>query len=107
MAERNFTEPVALSGWLWTNWNAEGAPPVVMNPSASTHALIAWCWGEAVVVKGLSMTAVGITDPAEFGDLNLAMRERLVGIVTVLNELGQRNSSFRRDVPNSTVNLGG
>lgn len=90
MAESNSTETVDLSSLHWKNWGAEGEPPVVMNRAASTHALIAWCWGEASVALELSITGTMIDDDHELRSLNQAMQNRLEGIVAVLNELGGR-----------------
>ena len=51
------TKQISLSGPRYQNWHAGGEPPVVLNPSADLHALIAWCWGEAVLANQLAINA--------------------------------------------------
>ncbi len=91
MAELNSTEVVDVSNTMWTNWGAEGAPPIIMNPAASTHALIAWCCAEADEAFGLASIGTGTLDSYELSSLISAIRGRLQALVTVLEEVGERS----------------
>ncbi len=82
------TKQISLSGPRYQNWHAGGEPPVVLNPSADLHALIAWCWGEAVLANQLAINA-------QCYEQNLvplidAIQDRLAALETVLKALGER-----------------
>lgn len=79
MAESDSTENVDVSGLRWRNWSGEGGPPVIMNPDATTHALISYCWAEASQALSLSVAATMCQD--ELSALNDAVQSRLDAIV--------------------------
>lgn len=52
---------VSATGWIADNWPAfaaEGCPPVIVNPEASTGAVLAWCFGE---VRSLNAAALAVS----------------------------------------------
>jgi len=43
-----------FAGYGFQNWCSEGVPPVMVNPAATTHAKLAWCWGEMRQIDDLA-----------------------------------------------------
>ena len=105
MAESNSTQVVDVSGLRWRNWSGEGGPPVIMNPAASTHALIAYCWAEAS--QALEVSIAATMYPDEHAALNDAIQSRLNAIVPILELLSVRSSAVKggqlRAVPQEVV----
>lgn len=46
-----------LAGYAFQNWDFDALPPVIINPEASLHAKLAWCWGEVCFIKNLGNVA--------------------------------------------------
>ena len=90
MAESNSTENVDVSGIRWRLWNADGEPPIIMNPKASTHALISWCWGEADHALQMAVAGSVSGDDYEMAKMNDAIQGRLEAITAVLEALAFR-----------------
>ncbi|MBS0408186.1 MAG: hypothetical protein JSS17_17830 [Proteobacteria bacterium] len=80
---------IDLSGYLYQNWGLDNTnPPVVLNPDASLHACIAWCWGEVAEAHGLAMVAR--VNNIEGGAVLDAVLSRLTALERMLEHLGER-----------------
>lgn len=90
MADSDSTEIVDVSGIRWRAWSGEGGPPIIMNPNASTHALISWCWGEADHALQMSIAGSMSCEGYELAKLNDAIQGRLESIAAVLEALAIR-----------------
>jgi len=78
-----------VSGCRHENWRMDGPPPLIVNPQADLHALLAWCWGEA---SELETIATGCLGGEGFSTEQLAnlFFHRLPGLVSVLEHLADR-----------------
>lgn len=81
--------PLDMAGHCYRNWGAgNDNPPIILNPKASVHACIAWCWGEAAQAHELVMMArSNDTNNAAVLDSVLA---RLDGLERMLDYVGER-----------------
>ncbi|MBP6536524.1 MAG: hypothetical protein KA211_07270, partial [Xylophilus sp.] len=52
----------AVSGYRYNNWRMDGPPPLIVNPQADHHALLAWCFGEAQQIELLCRLHAGDDD---------------------------------------------
>lgn len=78
-----------VSGYRHTNWRMDGPPPLIVNPQADVHALLAWAWGEA---KDLEILHFMHTSDEETtaAELVAAGLNRLVGLTAMLECLAER-----------------
>lgn len=44
---------VPVSSYRHENWRMDGPPPLIVNPEADLHALMAYAWGEAKDIEGI------------------------------------------------------
>jgi len=85
---------IALSSGAYTNWTScPDAPPVVLNPKASLHACLAWCWGEIVEANQLAMQGQAAADGDSWDVLGNAIQSRLMIVEAMLHELCKRTLS--------------
>ena len=81
----------AVSGFRCTNWRIDGPPPLIINPQADHHALLAWCWGEAQQIELLCRLHAGDDDNTA-ADLAAAMLSNVMGLAGVLEHLAVRSA---------------
>ena len=81
----------AVSGFRCTNWRHDGPPPLIVNPQADHHALLAWCFGEAQQIELLCRLHAGDDDNTA-ADLAAAMLSNVMGLVGVLEHLAVRSA---------------
>lgn len=82
--------PVSATGWIAENWPAfvtEGRPPVIVNPEASTGALLAWCFGEVRSLNAAALAVSATLDESLSADeVMLIFAHRLGPLETVMRE---------------------
>lgn len=44
---------VPVSSYRHENWRMDGPPPLIVNPEADLHALMAYAWGEAEDIEAI------------------------------------------------------
>lgn len=81
----------AVSGFRCTNWHHDGPPPLIVNPQADTHALLAWCWGEAQQISLLCQMHLNDGDNTA-ADLADAMLANVKGLAALLEHLAARSA---------------
>ena len=81
----------AVSGYRYSNWRMDGPPPLIVNPQADHHALLAWCWGEVQQIILLCQLHAGDDDNTA-ADLVNAMLSNVMGLVGVLEHLAVRSA---------------
>ena len=83
------TPGVNVSGYRCENWRTGGQPPLIVNPEADLHALLAWCWGEAMDLQLLH--GAHITDEeSTASDLTAIAMNRVIGLTAMLEHLAQQ-----------------
>jgi hypothetical protein len=83
----------AVTSLSYTNWHFdEIQPPLVLNPEASQHSLVAWCWGEIEDLQTLFGLLLVVPQSGlqnmEVGDLVSITYNRLRPVAAVLEHLG-------------------
>ena len=81
----------AVSGIRCTNWRNDGPPPLIVNPQADHHALLAWCWGEARQIEMMCRMHLGDDDNTA-ADLADALLHGAVGLAALLEHLAARSA---------------
>ena len=81
----------AVSGFRCTNWRHDGPLPLIVNPQADHHALLAWCWGEVQQIELLCRLHAGDEDNTA-ADLVNAMLSNVMGLAGVLEHLAVRSA---------------
>lgn len=78
-----------LAGYAFQNWDHETSPPVIINPEASLHAKLAWCWGEVCFIKSLGDVACQHNTDAMHGvgELLVAVSMPLEAMLRHLSEV--------------------
>ncbi len=80
----------AVSGYRFPLWRIDGPPPLTINPQADTHALLAWCHGEAQQLHELCRMHLGDDDNTA-GDLAGVTLGHINGLVAVLEHLAKQS----------------
>lgn len=78
------TKAVSATGWIADNWPAfasEAQPPVILNPEASTGAVLAWCYGE---LRSLHATSMALSDELSADEVMVIFAHRLGPAVAVM-----------------------
>lgn len=78
---------VNVSSYRHENWRMGGPQPLIVNPQADLHALLAWCWGEAADLNILASECCGETD-MDTQTLASLFYGRMPALVSVLEHLG-------------------
>ena len=81
----------AVSGFRYTNWRSDGPPPLIVNPQADDHALLAWCWGEAQHISLLCQMHLNDGDNTA-ADLADALLANVQGLTALLESLAARSA---------------
>ena len=81
----------AVSGIRCTNWRNDGPPPLIVNPQADHHALLAWCWGEARQIEMLCRMHIEDTENTA-ADLADALLPGAMGLAALLEHLAARSA---------------
>jgi hypothetical protein len=82
----------AVSGYRYNNWRMDGPPPLIVNPQADHHALLAWCFGEAQQIELLCRLHAGDDDNTA-ADLAAAMLSNVMGLVGVLEHIAAQTEA--------------
>lgn len=79
---------VNVSGFRRENWRGpqDGPAPIIINPQADMHALVAWCWGETKDMELLVLQCMG-ADGFDMDALTSLLYSRLPGVVNALEFL--------------------
>jgi hypothetical protein len=93
--EEQDTSKVNVSSYRFENWNMSGPAPVIINPEADTHTLIAWCWGEAADLLDLS-TGCCTQPNIDAATLAALFCSRMEPLVNMLYHLGNRTANEAR-----------
>ena len=80
---------VNVSGYRCKNWRAGGPAPLIVNPEADLHALLAWCWGEAMDLQ-LLHSAHSSDEESTASDLVAIGMNRVMGLTAMLKHLAQQ-----------------
>ena len=80
---------VNVSGYRCENWRIGGPAPLIVNPEADLHALLAWCWGEAMDLQ-LLHSAHSSDEESTASDLAAIAMNRVIGLTAVLEHLAQQ-----------------
>ena len=80
---------VNVSGYRCENWRTGGQPPLIVNPEADLHALLAWCWGEARDLELLHGAHITDEESTASDLVNIAMN-RVIGLTAMLEHLAQQ-----------------
>ena len=80
---------VNVSGYRCENWRAGGQPPLIVNPEADLHALISWCWGEAMDLQ-LLHSVHSSDEESTASDLAAIGMNRVMGLAAMLEHLAQQ-----------------
>ena len=81
----------AVSGFRYTNWHSDGPPPLIVNPQADHHALLAWCWAEAHQITMLCRMHLEDTENTA-ADLADALLPGAMGLAALLEHLAARSA---------------
>ena len=85
-----------FAGFGYQNWEIKGNPPIMVNPRASLHSKLAWCWGEVQQLDDLASTLCTHENEAlqQVGNL---LYSRTISLIAMLDHLGEttRNDAGR------------
>lgn len=84
-----------VSGYRHTNWRMDGPPPLIINPQADLHTLLAWAWGEAKDLETLHFMHTS-DEEATAAELVAAGLNRLVGLTAMLQHLAAHTLSAHK-----------
>lgn len=83
----------------YRNWRGGGPTPLVLNPQAGMHTLIAWCWGEVTrVTDSLLMNILagaGTIDGAMVADVAYQQLLPVAEVLTHMGEVSYQTSKCR------------
>ena len=82
----------AVSGIRCTNWRNDGPPPLIVNPQADHHALLAWCWGEARQIEMLCRLNLG-NDDCSAADMADVLVSSAMALTALLEHIVQRSNT--------------
>lgn len=81
----------------YQNWEIEGPPPIMVNPAASLHSKLAWCWGEVNQIEDLASTLCTHENEV-LANLGNLLINRVTPLVAMLEHLGESTcKTTRRD----------
>ena len=81
----------AVSGYRYSNWRMDGPPPLIVNPQADHHALLAWCWGEARQIEMLCRLNLG-NDDCSAADMADVLVSSATALTALLEHIVQRGA---------------
>ena len=90
----NATPRVNVSGYRCENWRTGGPAPLIVNPGADMHVLLAWCWGEAKDLELLHSVHISDEETTASDLVNIAM-SRVIGLTAMLEHLAQQTLPAR------------
>lgn len=80
---------VSVSSYRHENWRMDGPPPLIVNPNADLHALMAYAWGEARDIEGIVLEFLTDADVTAQALANILFA-RLPQLVAMLEFLADR-----------------
>ena len=83
----NKNQLVPVLGYLSHNWLLanDATPAVIVNPAATTHDLLAWCWGEMESLRSTAILLSQSHSPIEVGEFSAVILQRLEPLATVFD----------------------
>ena len=73
----------------YRNWRESGPTPLLLNPQADMHALIAWCWGEVSrVTDSLLLNILAGTGTIDGSIVADVAYQQLLPVAEVLPHMG-------------------
>lgn len=86
---------INVSGYRRENWRGagDGPLPLIVNPEADLHALVAWCWGETKDMELLVLQCLG-ANGFDMEALASLLFSRLPGVVSALEFLSDRTQGM-------------
>ena len=75
-----------FAGYSFQNWGYEGAPPIVVNPAATTHAKLAWCWGEMTQIETMASVLCASENP-DVASVGNFLVNKSVSLIAMLEHL--------------------
>lgn len=85
-----------FAGFGFQNWEIKGDPPIMVNPHASLHSKLAWCWGEVHQIDDLA--SVLCTHESEaLQQVGSLLYSRTISLIAMLDHLSEttRNEAGR------------
>jgi hypothetical protein len=79
-------QPVQLNDGLAANWKHDAGPVAILNPDATLHERIAYCWGLAAHLEAIANLSEESQAPAR--SLHGLLLVHLVPLLAVLDNLG-------------------
>lgn len=83
-------QSVPVSSYRHENWRTDGPPPLIVNPAADLHALMAFAWGEARDVQEIICEFLIDTDVSAQALANI-LYSRLPQLVAMLEFLADQS----------------
>lgn len=80
---------VPVSSYRHTNWRMSGPPPLIVNPEADLHALMAFAWGETADIEDV-VSAFVSDNESTAQDLASILYGRVSPLVAVLEFLADK-----------------
>lgn len=77
---------VKLNDGLGSNWDLEAGPVAILNPAATLHERIAYCWGLAAHLEAIANLSAASAEPAH--SLQGLLLVHLEPLLAVLENLG-------------------
>ncbi len=75
-----------FAGFGYQNWCVDGAPPVIVNPAATLHAKLAWCWGEMRMIDDLA-SLLCTSENVELSQVGNLLVHKAMAITAMLEHL--------------------
>ena len=86
-------KPVSLDDCGADNWNMDEAPASIVNPDASLHRCIAWCWSEVDSLSRLAAGVVGVDSVLLSDAVNELLAKKLSVLAVMLECLAERTNN--------------
>ena len=80
------TAPLRLNDHLGANWLQDAGPVAILNPAATLHERIAYCWGLAMHLESIANLSESSNEPAS--SLHGLLLAHLLPLLAVLEGLG-------------------
>jgi len=81
-----------FSGFGYQNWGIDGEPPIMVNPKASLHHKLAWCWGEVNQIDEFALTLCQHENETLQRVGNM-LASRTISLTAMLEHLGETTCS--------------
>lgn len=77
-----------FAGIGFQNWCPDDAPPVLVNPLATVHAKVAWCWGEMHQIDDLA-NVLCTSENDDLARIGNVLVHKAMGLIAMLEHLAE------------------